>query len=89
MIRLRMVVIPKQFHYIVSSYASSTFQVTLCVEPDLYTPPCMSREIHSAGASLVRALCVRRVINSIRNEDLLYWDALGSNGCLIGNQCLY
>lgn len=43
MICLHTVVIAERFHYIVSSYASSTFEVTMCVTPDPCTPPRMRR----------------------------------------------
>lgn len=86
---LRTVVIAKRFHNIISSSASSAFQVTECVEPDPCTPPRMRRGIYTVSACLMRPVHVHWVINSIRNKDLLYWDALCCNGCLIGSQWLY
>lgn len=89
MIRLHAVVIAKRFHYIASSYTSSSFQVTMCVKPDPCTPLYTKRGRYTASGCLMRAECVRWVINSIRNKDLLHWDALCCNGCLIGSRWLY
>lgn len=47
------------------------------------------RQCRSDESRVCMCVCVRWVINSIRNKDLLYWDALCCNGCLIGSQLLY